>query len=1221
MKLSIRNILEVVIIAMFALLFSKTGFSQQTFTINSLDDAGAEIAGDGTCSTGKSVTINGDEDVDECTLRAALEEANAAGDATIIDISEFIPLSDESGGFSEIVPNKALPAITKQVVINGESHPLFLEDDEIPKLIIDGKNAGDSSAGLHLADGADHSEIRYLTIGNFSNDGIRVHSAGDVSITGNHIGITENSELSGNSGNGLQLLDGISEIHAENNTIVDSGNNGLYIMGSAEHVTLTENKVGVFESDQTFKTAGNAEAGIYVTGDVSNLEIGSCSSGECAGNYVSGNKGSGIVLRSDQVEVKSNWVGVDPEGSPDATFGNQSSGILINADDVVIGGDEERHGNVIGNSGQHGIITLQDTQTNRIVNNRVGILESGEHAGNQNDGIWLNGDHTMIEENNIAFNGSEGVHIKQDERKENEIYRNTIHNNTGHGILFNGSGIIGGIGNRNYINQNGEHGISVKGDGVKIYGNYIGTDDDYADRGNGKNGILLDGSDITVGGVAYESRNVIAYNQSNGIGITSGNQNIEIRYNGIGTSVRGLEDGMGNGASGIETVGKGLLITGNQIKNHEWGVRQLGESLELKGNIIMDNDYGFYTSKIARIGGTEEEERNIFGNNKRAIRVSSSTADVEILGNVFGINENGRDAGNETAIFLDAANNVKIGNTKGYQDNSAANIFVNNRIGIELSGTDSTEVRGNYFGVNREGEVKGNSDHAIYVNGFSSSGTFNSTIGYGPEEDVDDQPHPEDGGFGNIIAHSGSSGILLDNEGEDFEVLNHTIRGNLIYGNSGKGIELRSDPEGSVRGANRLLDYPVIDSYKTEYNETFEEINYSYQIETDEKEAEQPLVIDFYLVEDRERQGKTYLGMDIVDDLSVQKSEHPTKKGTLRIPDYVQVSTDDYIVATATDGDGNTSEFSKAIPLSEPAELRVNSERVDFGTVQSGKKDTVLVELENSGVANLIGEFHLTDDTDEGFTLTDTDSEFNIPSGKSFVVEVVFDPKESGEYSGGLQVSHDAANEESPVTLEIIAETVLPVPGVVELASPADGSDDQPNEVTLEWDGAEYAETYRVQLSEEGSMEQPLIDSSGVSDSGIEILDELEGGITYEWRVRAVNGTGDGEWSEVWKFSTEMATSVAEEFSGQPEKVELQQNYPNPFNPSTEIRFGLPETAIVRLAIYNTLGREVAVLVDEQKSAGWHVVSFDASGLSSGTYLYRIQAGDFRKTATMTLIK
>ena len=83
----------------------------------------------------------------------------------------------------------------------------------------------------------------------------------------------------------------------------------------------------------------------------------------------------------------------------------------------------------------------------------------------------------------------------------------------------------------------------------------------------------------------------------------------------------------------------------------------------------------------------------------------------------------------------------------------------------------------------------------------------------------------------------------------------------------------------------------------------------------------------------------------------------------------------------------------------------------------------------------------------------------------------------------------------------------------------------------------------------------------------------------------------------------------------------LQQNYPNPFNPSTQIKFTIPAESHVTLKVYNLLGNEVAVLVDEQKPEGSYDVKFNASSLSSGIYIYRLQTDYFTITKKMTFIK
>ena len=81
------------------------------------------------------------------------------------------------------------------------------------------------------------------------------------------------------------------------------------------------------------------------------------------------------------------------------------------------------------------------------------------------------------------------------------------------------------------------------------------------------------------------------------------------------------------------------------------------------------------------------------------------------------------------------------------------------------------------------------------------------------------------------------------------------------------------------------------------------------------------------------------------------------------------------------------------------------------------------------------------------------------------------------------------------------------------------------------------------------------------------------------------------------------------------------QNYPNPFNPSTSISYQLPQQSHVTLKVFDVLGREVATLVNEAKQPGTNTVQFNASGLTSGVYFYRLQAGGFSKTRKLIVLK
>ena len=97
--------------------------------------------------------------------------------------------------------------------------------------------------------------------------------------------------------------------------------------------------------------------------------------------------------------------------------------------------------------------------------------------------------------------------------------------------------------------------------------------------------------------------------------------------------------------------------------------------------------------------------------------------------------------------------------------------------------------------------------------------------------------------------------------------------------------------------------------------------------------------------------------------------------------------------------------------------------------------------------------------------------------------------------------------------------------------------------------------------------------------------------------------------------------TTQENDSDLPTQFSLLQNYPNPFNPSTQIQYALPEATQVTLEVFNSVGQKVMELVNGQPSAGYHTATFDASGLSSGVYLYKLTTPSFTQTKKMLLIK
>jgi hypothetical protein len=114
----------------------------------------------------------------------------------------------------------------------------------------------------------------------------------------------------------------------------------------------------------------------------------------------------------------------------------------------------------------------------------------------------------------------------------------------------------------------------------------------------------------------------------------------------------------------------------------------------------------------------------------------------------------------------------------------------------------------------------------------------------------------------------------------------------------------------------------------------------------------------------------------------------------------------------------------------------------------------------------------------------------------------------------------------------------------------------------------------------------------------------------YYYRLKQVDYDGSYEYSDVVEAEWRSFNLYL-----------LEQNYPNPFNPTTIIGFGLQNKSNVKITILNAIGEEVAVVLNEEREAGFHQVEFNAASLPSGVYFYRLQTGDFISTKKMLLLK
>lgn len=123
-------------------------------------------------------------------------------------------------------------------------------------------------------------------------------------------------------------------------------------------------------------------------------------------------------------------------------------------------------------------------------------------------------------------------------------------------------------------------------------------------------------------------------------------------------------------------------------------------------------------------------------------------------------------------------------------------------------------------------------------------------------------------------------------------------------------------------------------------------------------------------------------------------------------------------------------------------------------------------------------------------------------------------------------------------------------------------------------------------------------------------IDNTVGTGTYNYRLKQIDFGGQFEYSD----------EIEVEVNG-PLTFALEQNYPNPFNPSTSIKYSVPENGFVKLSVYNLVGEEISVLVNEIVDAGFHEATFNAANLPSGTYFYSLQTVNSIQTKKMVLLK
>jgi len=641
---------------------------------------------------------------------------------------------------------------------------------------------------------------------------------------------------------------------------------GIWLTSTNATGNLVEGNLIGLDATGEHLLGNTTNAGVYIYGAPNNT-IGGTTPG--AGNVISGNfRGIFITLASATGDVvEGNLIGTDQAGT--IAIGNTHEGILITlAQSNTIGGTAPGAGNVISSSGTYGLDITDTASDNLVAGNFIGTNATGTAAlGNAIDGVIIAAASNTIGgttpgSGNLISGNVNGVEIN--DASLNLVQGNLIGTdttgtlalgNTGAGVLVDAgssSNTIGGPvgGARNLISGNAE-GVVVTGaatTGTVVAGNLIGTDINGTSRvGNLTAGVSVSGASGTTIGGAT----ILARN------IISANA-------GDGVDVN-------NGATDT-------LIQGNYVGADQTGTQPLGNA----GDGISVNDAAGIT-----IGGTAQAAVNVISANVQAgvsIQGSASTG-VAILGNFIGTDYTGTSAlGNGTfGVVVGDPPGVTIGGTVAGSGNI---ISGNTGAGVGLVADATGElVEGNLIGTDITGSNPLGNGTGVLIDG----GSYNNTIG-------------GSAGAGNTIAFSTGIGVDVDataGAGND-------IRLNSIFSDGGLGIDLGGDGvtlNNSVphTGPNDHQNFPVITSAITSGGVTTVTGTFNSTLST-------TFELDFYTLSSMNASGYGE-GRYVLGSAPLTTGGSGNANFSFAFPTPSDGAK--FVTATATDPNGNTSEFSK----------------------------------------------------------------------------------------------------------------------------------------------------------------------------------------------------------------------------------------------------------------------------------------------------------------------
>ena len=846
-------------------------------------------------------------------------------------------------------------------------------------------------------------------------DGVYISDSGTTGnvVEGNFIGTDASSHTGlGNGYGGLSISGGASgntiggTTAGAANVIVSSvvsGADGVYISDSGTTGNVVEgNFIGTDASSHT--GLGNGGYGVAIVGGASGNTIGGTS--PTAADVIANNSFDGLFFFGSGTTgnvVEGNFIGTDASSHTGLGNGGDGVDIVDDASGNTIGGTSPAAANVIANNGGDGIFLGDSGTTGNVVEGNFIGTDASSHTGlgNSGDAVDIVGDAsgntiggTVAGAANIIASNSSGIDLGGSGTTGNLVQGNYIGTNatgaTGLGNSGDGVDIVGGAsgntiggtvaGAANVIASNSS-GIDLGGSGTTgnvVEGNLIGTDaSSDTGLGNVNGGVAISGgaSGNTIGGTSAAAANVIASNGGDGIFIGgSGTMGNVVEGNFIGTdasSHTGLGNYAGmaiaNGASG-NTIGGTSAAAANVIAASAADGMYVSNS-GTTGNVIEGNFIGTDASSHTglgngfgglsisggasgnTIGGTTAGAANVIVSSVVSGADGVFLGDSGTTGNVIEGNFIGTDASSHTGLgnggYGVAIVGGASGNTIGGTSPTAADVIANNSFdGLFLFGTGTTGnvVEGNFIGTDANSHTGlGNGGDGVGIVDGASGNTIGGTAS----------------GAGNVIAFN-QKGVVIGDSTTD-TATGDAILGNSIFSNTQLGIDLANDgvtPNDSSghTGPNLFQDFPVLTFAATIKGTVQGPANSMVRVEIFANAAADP---------SGHGQGQTFLGF-------VAVTTDPSGNGTFTFTPTSRIAPGQFLSATATDANGNTSEFSQHLPVvaDMTSQIRVRVSGPNFNRFTGVYTETLT--LTNTGSTSIAAPLQIVlTGLTPGVTLTD----------------------------------------------------------------------------------------------------------------------------------------------------------------------------------------------------------------------------------------------------------